>query len=87
MRWSYTRLFQKSEVSELAQQNFEKTIKSCDVVLSQVDVSRGIELEYTRAAFEKDVWQLVKDLPSVESQRLLNYYGLTMNEGKLEGVL
>ena len=77
----------KSEVSEQAQQKFEKTIKSCDVVLSQVDVSRGIELEYTRAAFEKDVWQLVKDLPSVESQRLLNYYGLTMNEGKLEGVL
>lgn len=76
-----------SEVSPQAQTQFEQTIESLDQTLATADVSRGIELEYTREHFEKDILDAVKDLPEVKANDVLNSYGLTMRDGKIEGVI
>ncbi len=77
----------KSEVSQQAQNQFEKTIETLDNTLSNGDVSRGIELEYSRDQFEKDIIDAVKDLPPARANDVLNSFGLTLNDGKIEGII
>ena len=77
----------KSEVSQQAQSQFEKTIETLDNTLSNSDVSRGIELEYSREQFEKDIIDAVKDLPQARANDVLNSFGLTLSDGKIEGII
>lgn len=80
-------LAKKSEVSQQAQNQFEKAIESLDNTLAQADVSRGIELEYSRDQFENDIIEAVKDLPQARANDILNSFGLTLRNGKIEGVI
>ena len=52
----------KSEVSEQSQNMLENTVASLDTTLGNADLSRGIELEYSRDQFENDIVEAVKDL-------------------------
>lgn len=77
----------KSPVSQQAQNQFEKTIESLDATLAKADVSRGIELEYSRDQFENDIVDAVKDLPQPRANDILNSFGLRLNNGKIEGII
>lgn len=77
----------KSEVSNQAQNQLEHTIESLDNALANADVNRGIELEYTRAQFERDLIDAVKDLPQARANDILNSFGLTLRNGKIEGII
>ena len=77
----------KSEVSQEAQNQLEHTIDTLDRTLSNADVSSGIELEYSRAQFERDLIAAVKDLPQVRANYILNSFGLTLRNGKIEGII
>lgn len=77
----------KSEVSNQAQNQLEHTIEFLDNALANADVNRGIELEYTRAQFERDLIDAVKDLPQARANDILNSFGLTLRNGKIEGII
>ena len=77
----------KSEVSQQAQNKLEHTIESLDNALVSADVSRGIELEYSRDQFENDIIDAIRDLPQTRANDILNSFGLTLNDGKIEGVI
>lgn len=77
----------KTEVKPQVQKQFEQAIKDLDKTLSTADVSRGIELEYSREQFEKELLDVVKNLPETQAQNILNSYGLTLRNGKIEGVI
>ena len=68
------------------QSNFETVFDNADDVLSKADMSDGINLNYSRTQFESDVTNLLRDLSSREQTELLRFYGLKMQDGKLEGV-
>lgn len=77
----------KSEVSEQSQNMLENTVASLDTTLGNADLSRGIELEYSRDQFENDIVEAVKDLSQARANDILNAYGLTLKNGKIEGVI
>ncbi len=77
----------KSEVSVESQNQLEHTIETLDNTLATADVGSGIELEYSREQFESDLIDAVKDLPQARANDILNSYGLTLKDGKIEGVI
>ncbi len=77
----------KTEVNQQTQMRFEQAIESLDKTLATADISRGIELEYSREQFEKDILDVIKNLPQARANDLLNSYGLTLRDGKIEGVI
>lgn len=77
----------KSEISPEAQNRFESTLETFDDILPKSNVEDGIQLEYPRESFEKDIIDAIKDLPLARATDILNSYGLNLNDGKIEGVL
>ena len=77
----------KSEISQQSQIQFEQALESLDKTLATADVSRGIELEYSREQFEKDIIDVIRGLPESQANTILNLYGLSYNNDKIEGVI
>ncbi len=77
----------KTEISAQAQIQFEQAIESLDKTLATADISRGIELEYTKEQFDRDILEVIKDLSPARANDILNSYGLTLRNGKIEGVI
>lgn len=77
----------KSEISPEAQSRFENTLEGLDDILLNSDVNEGIQLEYPRESFEKDIIDATKNLPLERANDILNLYGLTLKDGKIEGVI
>jgi len=68
------------------QQRFENTLNLLDETLAKVNISEGIELAYSKSQLDKEINDIVKDLPERTKTELLNLYGLSISDGIVHGV-